>query len=114
LTGEKRIKVSEEDWKALQRAKLSESETFKKQLRKNRERELKVQQMRVGQIKREIDFKKKQLADGKSVEKHEAYVDGAKPLFHIENDVEQLSLDLENAEDNIKLIKEAMDDSDRA
>lgn len=106
---EKRFKVSKEEYQLLQLAKVKNEDVYKKNMEKTREWELKNQQIRLNQIRREINFKEKQLKDGKILEIHADFVDGKKPDFFIVNDIENLEFEIEKIEEAMKNIKEAQD-----
>ena len=91
-------KVNELDFQILQQAKAIEKEN----LQYSRLRTIEQHSLQIRMKNREIDFKKKQQKDGESLEKHEAFLDGKKPLFMLESDIERIKFDIESLIDVIK------------
>ncbi len=60
---------------------------------------------------REIDFKKEQIKKGESLEKHESFVDGKKPLFMLESDIERIYFEIGSLDDMIKGAREEYEKS---
>ena len=75
---------------------------------KQKERLIQTEQYEI-QIKikqREIDFKKRELEKSESLEKHEAFTDGKKPLFMLESDIDKLEFEIKGYKELSKLAKE--------
>ena len=98
------FKVNEEDYKLLHRVKATSPE----QKKKDREETIKLNTRRVKHFNRVKDHKQKQVNENKSLEKHEAYIDGKKPIFMVHNEVEEIQAQIEQLEEQIKLIQEEL------
>ena len=60
---------------------------------------------------REIDYKKAQIKNGESLEKHESFVDGKKPMFMLESDIDKLEFEINGLRDVIKSSREEYEKS---
>lgn len=105
----KSFKINEEEYQILQTAKLKETKIFKEQIQKQREDELIMQELKITHLRREIKFKQEQLGSGKLLEVHENYIDGKKPKFFIENEIEILDNNISKHRDTIEKIKEEIE-----
>jgi len=111
---QKRVKITAEENKLLLRAKMQGQEDYKVQLKYAREKELRTQEVRIVQREREIEYKQSQIDSGKSLEKHDNFLDGIKPLFMLKNDLEDINADVAQMKEQIKQIKEVIkNDADR-
>ena len=91
-------KISEQDFAKLQQVKAIEKED----LQHGRLRTIEQHSIQIRMKNREIDFKKKQKKDGESVEKHDAFIDGKKPLFMLDSDIERINFDIDSYIEVIK------------
>lgn len=112
---EKRMKVSADEYKLLQKAKMRESEVFKDQLRRERESGIKALELRIKIRKRELASKRVQIESKNVIEKHPEFEDGKKPVYLLENEADEILMEIEGFQQQIKDIKEEMkkDESDR-
>lgn len=101
----KENKVSDEDFALLQRIKGVTPEIKQK----NRLETIKGNTRRIKHFKRTIEHKKLQITDKTSVEKHEGYIGDIKPLFMLENEIEELEAQIEQLKEINKLTKEEYD-----
>lgn len=90
----------------LDHAKLRESKLYKEQLQYQRERQIRISELRIKQLTREIQHKKDQIAAGKSLEINPNFLDNTKPVCFLESDIEMLQFEIETQEDSIKKMKE--------
>lgn len=97
----KTFKVSKEDYMMLSRIKSISKESKQYE----RLRTIKQYEMRIEGMKREILYKKGQISSGESNEKVEVYLDGKKPLWYLQNDVDQLEFEIVGLKDAIVKIK---------
>jgi len=99
------FKVSEEDYKLVQRLKT----IHKEDKQYNRLRSIEFNGLMIKRKEREIVFKQNQLQDGISLEKKEEFVDGKKPLFMLESDIESIEHDIKGLRDITKAAQEEYD-----
>lgn len=99
------FKVDEKDYKLIQRLKAIRTED--KQY--NRLRSISLNELKIKGLEREEEFKRKQLKEGKCVEKHEGFIDGVRPLFMLNTDIERIEYDIKNLKEVIKATKEEYD-----
>lgn len=99
-------RVTAADYDLLKIAKMQQTELYKEQVKYQRERSIKLTNVRIGQKKREILFKEEQLKTNDLKEYHEGFVDKKKPGFLLKNDIEQLKIDIEDLEDQLKKLEE--------
>ena len=106
---EKKHTVSEEDYKFLQRMKVISKED------KQRLRLLSIESnnRKIIQKQREIDFKRDQIENGVSLEKHTDFVDEKKPLWYLENEKETIEAQIEQLEEEKKYAKEEYDKEEK-
>ena len=90
-TEEPKIEVSKEDFALLN---LIKSRDFEDKQR-GRLQTIKVNKRNIKAKDREIIYKRNQLKEKKSVEKHEAFLDGKKPLFMLESDIDRINEEIE-------------------
>ena len=101
----KEIKISEEDFKILQRVK----ETNLEDKQRNRLDTIKANKRRVVQFGRMIKDKKEQIKDKIYKEKSETYIDGAKPDFILQNEIEDIQAHIEQLKEVTKKTQEEYD-----
>ena len=83
-------KINEEDFAKLQQIKLIETENLQYQ----RLRTIEHQAILIRNRQRAIDYKRNQIKEGNCKEKHEAFIDGIKPVFMLESDIEQINFEI--------------------
>ena len=103
----KEIKISEEDFKILQRVK----ETNPEDKQRIRLETIKANKRRVIQFGRMIKDKKEQIKDKIYKEKSETYIDGAKPDFILQNEVEDIESHIEQLKEVTKKTQEEYDNA---
>jgi len=102
-------RVSKKDKLRLERMDtLSEDDLQYQRLKsiKQYEIEIKIRQ-------REIEYKKVQLEKKESLEKHEAFLDGRKPLFMLESEIDKINFDIQGFEDMIKGAREEYEKTEK-
>ena len=98
--------ISPNEKQLLDSAKLRNTELYKEQVRYERNRRIKQHNIVIKQKEREIKFKEEQLKNNKCLEYHADFKDGLKPLFYLENDIENIKFEIDGLKDNIKKLKE--------
>ncbi len=96
------FKVNEEDYKLIQRMKSLSDEDKQR----NRLFGIKRYKIQIKQQERAIEYKRKQIKEKNSLEKHADFLDGKKPLFMLESDIEQLQFDIDNLKVVLKSAEE--------
>ena len=99
------FKINKDEKMVLDKANLRESELYQEQLKYARARQIKINEIRIKQKKREIELKQKQIDLQKPIEKHLDFLDDTKPLILVQNDIDQLNLDVEDLEFQIVNLK---------
>ena len=94
--------VSEMEYKTIQMLKQISKEDKQRQRLILMEANLR----KVAQTNREIDYKQKQFDSKEVTEKHDSFVDGKKPLFYLQNDIEDLKAIIKELEFNYKRLEE--------
>ena len=64
---------------------------------------------KITQHNREIDYKQNQLNTKIVTEKHDSFVDGKKPLFYLQNDIEDIKAEIKELEFSNLRLKEEYD-----
>ena len=82
-------KFTVEDLKELERLRDIKQEDKQR----TRLRSIEINEKKIKQTQREIEFRKGQIKNKKSLEKHESFVGGVKPFWYLLNDIED-SLDV--------------------
>ena len=100
--GRKSFKVDEADYKLLQIIKNVNEEDKQR----NRLISIETNTRRAKHIQRAIDYKNNQLKEGESLEKHEHTLDGKKPLYIIENEIEESLAQIKQLEEANKFTQE--------
>lgn len=98
--------ISAEEKKFLDMAKLKNEELHKEQLAYNMEMGIKLNEMRIEQLKRQIAFKKVEVDTKTIKETHADYKDNLKPGFMIRNEIESIEFEIMKLVDSTKKIKE--------
>ena len=93
--------LTDEDILQLDRNK----EISKENMQKTRLDTIKITIRRIKQVKRDIEYKRMQIKENKSLEKDDRYVDGKKPFFILENDIEETEANIRQMEESIELIQ---------
>ena len=101
---EEKFEVSKADFELLERWKKIAQDDKKHQ----RELSISHNQRKMRTIQREVVFKKDQVASGISLEKDERYVSGLKPLWFLENEIDEMNAILDQCLLNINATKEEM------
>ncbi len=108
-------KIPEEDLKLLKEIK-SDPDLIKKvkrQLLLDKEQKqytrkllIKTNNMKIKFKRRELEFKRMQIKEKKCLEKHEDFLDGKRPLFMIESDIDKINFDINEYILQIKNLEE--------
>ena len=107
----RKFRVTEEEYNILQLAKVRDSTLYKDQIIYERDRQIKLKKLRILQKEREINFKKAEMSNGESLEYHQNYINNKKPLFHIENDIEEIQLEIEELLRQIKEMEKLQEEN---
>ena len=105
---EKRFKVTKEEYMLLQKTKKG-LELSEEQIERGRRENLELNEMRIKQFNRMIQFKRDQIKNQKQLEAHADFADNKKPFFMLENEIDQLSIEIKKCNENIKNTKEEDD-----
>ncbi len=97
--------ISEEDILQLDRSK----EITKENMQRQRLQTIKLNKVKIKQFQRMIDYKKEQIKNKEFVEKSEAFVNGKKPEFMLQNEIEEIETLIENLEELNKTTQEEHD-----
>ncbi|KKL25566.1 hypothetical protein LCGC14_2404020 [marine sediment metagenome] len=96
---------TDEDILQLDRSK----DITKENIQKARLDGIEINKMQIKIKEREIAYKKAQLEKKESLEKHDDFVDGKKPLFMLESDIEKIQFDLLQIEEINEATQEEYD-----
>lgn len=107
MSNRKSFRVTEEEYKQIQHQKEINIEN----LQKDREIGIKTNKMRIIQMTRELEYRKDQIKKEVSLEKHEDFVDGKKPLFFIQNEIDNAQMNLERLTESTKELEEEYEKS---
>ena len=88
-------------------------EISKETMQKTRFETIILTTRRIKQVKRDIEYKRMQIKEKKSLEKDDRYVDGKKPFFMLQNDIEETEAQIEQMEESIKTIQEEYDKDEK-
>ena len=88
-------------------------EISKETMQKTRFETIILTTRRIKQVKRDIEYKRMQIKEKKSLEKDDRYVDGKKPFFMLQNDIEETEANIEQMEESIKTIQEEYDKDEK-
>lgn len=103
-------KVTEAEFAAFEHSK---SELGKEQAKENRKKTIERTEVQIANWKREREHKDKQLGEtGELLEKHEAFLDGKKPQFMIQNEMDIIDQNIKEAEEGLKKLKEMEEKND--
>ena len=105
MSNRKSFKVTEKEYMFLQRMKTLSAEDKQRLRLKNIESNKRI----IKQRSREINFKKEQIKKKELLEKHDGYLDGKKPFWCLENEIDELEIQIEGLEEQIKGAKEEYD-----
>ena len=106
MSNRKSFKVSEEEYKKLQRMKAIDAENTQK----NREITIRKNNLSIKQYERMISDKNTQINQKNYTEATESFVDGKKPAFMLQNEIDELNesiIALKEVNDAIKAEYEA-------
>jgi len=92
----KHHKVDDHDYKLLQEAKKKAEEAGSANNEYQKEFSRKHVEMMITQLERQKAFQESEIKEGVSRQKHESFVDGRKPIFIVQNDLEKTEFDLWN------------------
>ncbi len=84
-------------------------EINKENIQKARKETIEINTRRNKHYRRSIEHKKQQMTDKTSVEKHEGYIGDIKPLFMLENEIEEIEANIKQNEEINKLAQEEYD-----
>ena len=96
-------KVTEAEYAAFEH---SRSELGKEQAIENRKKTIERTEIQVINWKRERDNKENQIKTGELLEKHEAFLDGKKPLYILKNELSMITQQIRESEEAIEKLKE--------
>ena len=85
----------------------------KEELLEKRQQEIKICEMKINQLNRELAFKQEEVNNGVSLEKQDDFIDGKKPIYFIQNEMDQIKFHIEQNETRIKKMKEMMEEDVR-
>ena len=120
----KEFKVNEQEFKLINQIRNLKEKGFSNEdiLQLDRNKEINkenMQKMRLETIetstrrnkhyRRSIENKKQQITDNVSIEKHEGYIGDIKPLFMLENEIEEIEANIKQNEEINKLSQEEYD-----
>ena len=108
MNNRKSFRVDKEQYKKIQVMENTTPEMLKKQ----REQTIATNELRVRQFQRMIEDKKDQIETKIYREKSENYIDGAKPDFILQNEIEDIEAHIEGLKDVIENTKKAKNDKD--
>ena len=97
--------VSEEEYKLIQRLKLFSKEDKQR----TRLLSIKKNKRQIKQKQREVEFKKEQIKNKEVLEKHVDFVDGKKPMWYLQNDIEDIEAQIEELEEQSKYAQKEYD-----
>lgn len=98
--------ISKQRYDNLKKAEVRASSLYKEQLDYQRDHGLRLNDMRIVQKLREIEYKQIQINTGKLTETHADFKDGVKPIFFLKNDIDFLEFEMKDIREQIKKIKE--------
>lgn len=98
--------ISKQRYDNLKKAEVRASLLYKEQLDYQRDHGLRLNDMRIVQKLREIEYKQIQINTGKLTETHADFKDGVKPIFFLKNDIDFLEFEMKDIREQIKKIKE--------
>ena len=105
MSNRKGFKVTEEEYKFLERMKA----ITKEDKQRNRLKTLKNNNNQITKLQRSIDARKEQIKDGMPLEKHELFLDGAKPLWYVQNDIDTDEVQIEELKEMNQAVQEEYD-----
>ena len=124
----KELKVNEQEFKLVQQIRNLKEKGFtdddilqldrnkeigKENMQKMRLDTIEMQEMRIKQQQREVKYKQEQLDKKESLEKHDDFFDGKKPLFMLESDIEKIEYEIKQSKEGIKSIKEEYEQDEK-
>ena len=86
-------------------------EISKETMQKTRFETIILTTRRIKQVKRDIEYKRMQIKEKKSLEKDDRYVDGKKPFFMLENEIEELQGQIDQLKEISKFAQKEYDDN---
>ena len=101
----KSFKVNEDEYKEILRLRAIKKEDKQR----NRLETIKMGERRIRYAEREILHKEAQIDKGESLEKHENYFDGKKPIFMLINDIEETKVQITQLKEVNKFAQEEYD-----
>ncbi len=101
------FKVDENEYKEIMRLR----EIKKEDKQRNRLYTIESNKRRITYGEREIKHKQEQIDKGKSLEKHANYFDGKKPLFMVQNDIEEILNQMKQLKEINELAQKEYDDN---
>ena len=88
-------------------------EINKENMKKMRLETIKLNKSQIKRKEREMEYKKAQLEKKESLEKHDAFVEGKKPLFMLESDIDQINIDIAQIREVNKAAQEEYDNAEK-
>lgn len=102
---EKKYKITEEEKKLLDLAKIRQTKDYKEQLKEERDIQIGRDELTIKQWTRELKFKEDELKKEEIVEKNEGMIDNLKKPFQLENEIEAIKFSIEDKKHKIDLMK---------
>ncbi|MHA1827937.1 MAG: hypothetical protein ACTSX6_04735 [Candidatus Heimdallarchaeaceae archaeon] len=106
MSERKTFKIDKDEFALLQRAKAREGELAKEQRIYDRKNQLELNKIRIIQHNRQISDKKAQIETGNLRETHEGFKDGVKPVYWLENEIDEIEHQIDILKDSIKKLEE--------
>ena len=109
-TERKTRKVPEAEFAAFEHSK---SELGKEQAKENRKKTIERTEVQITNWKREREHKEKQLGEPyELLEKHDAFLDGKKPKFMLQNEQDIIDQNIKEAKEGIENLKKMEEKND--
>lgn len=89
-------------------AKLKEQDLNKENMEYQRKVQLRRNETQIKQLIREKEFKQAEVNEKKLLEMHEGFIDKVKPSFFLMNEIDQITLKIEELEEQNNNIKKEM------
>ena len=105
----KYYKLTAEEFKQFQEFKKRQEALDNENTKYSRKVSLTRNELKIKQMKREIKFKEIQLNSDNLMEKHDGFLDYAKPKFFLQNEIDETTQKISELEEQNKLLKEEME-----
>ena len=111
---EEKFEVSKEEFDMLQVEKYRATDLAKEQTAHNQEWQLKQTAMQIKNLEREVTYKKAQISAKELKEKSDVYLSGKKPEFFLQNEIDEITLQIDKLRDTEKNIKHQQEEAAKA